>query len=186
MKKEHNFSIKNEYLINSNLFKYFLRYKDKTVPNLSDMFTKIVKPMTDDIRKLMEDNNLMNESELFISDLSFRAHSSKKGVMIGDESKKDESVIQFVTDRLKKLTKEYTKKFKDFKLKVEVEKAKEDEIKALVIYIACYYNHRNPSLKDQFAHLTKKKDKDGNFCKEKPDFEKFCKEKEKEFNERNS
>ena len=114
MKKEHNFSIKNEYLINSNLFKYFLRYKDKTVPNLSDMFTEIVKPMTDDIRKLMEDNNLMNESELFISDLSFRAHSSKKGVMIGDESKKDESVIQFVTDRLKKLTKEYTKKFKDF------------------------------------------------------------------------
>jgi hypothetical protein len=87
LKKEHKFSIKNEYLINDNLLKSFLKYKAKTVPYLFDMFIEIVNPMTNDIRDLMKENNLMNEAELFSSDLSFRAHSAKKGVMIGDESK---------------------------------------------------------------------------------------------------
>ncbi len=54
----------------------------------------------------------MNEAELFSSDLSFRAHSSKKGAMIGDESKQNEDVIQFVTERLKKFTKKYKQDLK--------------------------------------------------------------------------
>ena len=49
--------------------------------------------MSDDIRELMKDNNLINEAELFSSDMSFRSHTQKKGIMIGDESKKDEDVI---------------------------------------------------------------------------------------------
>lgn len=124
-----------------------MKNKAYTLPNLEDLYIEIVKPMTDDVRELMKDNNLMNEAELFSSDLSFRAHSSKKGAMIGDESKKDEDVIQFVTDRLKKLTKKYKEKLKHYKVKIEG-KVSLDEIKALVIYIASYYNHRNPSMKE--------------------------------------
>ena len=30
-----------------------MKYKDQTVPDLFEMFRKIVKPMTDDIRELM-------------------------------------------------------------------------------------------------------------------------------------
>jgi hypothetical protein len=65
----------------------------------------------------------MNEAELFSSDLSFRAHSSKKGAMIGDESKQNEDVIQFVTERLKKFTKKYKQDLKEFHLTVKTDES---------------------------------------------------------------
>ena len=138
LNKEHKFSIRYEYQINPKLFKAFFEKKEKTIPCLLSMFTDIVKPMTDEIRKLMEDNNLMNEAELFSSDLSFRSHNSKKGVMIGDESKKNEDVVQEVTAELKRLTKEYKGKLKNLEQAID--------IKAIAIYIACYYNHLSTKL----------------------------------------
>lgn len=108
---EHKYSIKYEYMINNGLFKRFMKDKKHIVVLLKAIYTQIVRPMTDDVVELMGDNNLVNEAELFCSDLQFRRHkTAKNGMMIGDESKKDEDILLYVSQRLKEITKKYNSK----------------------------------------------------------------------------
>jgi hypothetical protein len=66
-------------------------------------------------------------------------------MIIGDGGKKDEDVILYVSQRLR----EISKKFKDIYDKYGAEEG----IKALAVYIACYYHHRNDQLVESFAKV---------------------------------
>ena len=94
IKKEHNFSIQYKYLVNNKLFKIFMGKKEHTLPILLKMYNLIVNPMTNELISLMSQHHLINEAEFFCTDGSFRHKMNKKsGVMIGDESKKDEDIM---------------------------------------------------------------------------------------------
>jgi hypothetical protein len=72
------------------------------------VYEEIVKPMADAIINIMSENNLVNEAELFCSDLKFRVHKKGgQGMMIGDESKKDEDLLLQVSQALKKINKTF-------------------------------------------------------------------------------
>lgn len=124
--------------------------------------------MTDAIINLMSEHNLVNEAELFCSDLKFRVHKKgDNGMMIGDESKKDEDLLLQVSQALKNITKRFLKQLKELKPKeaYKFEEKRKDEAfeehKGLAVYISCYYHHLNQELKDSFA----KARKDENFVK---------------------
>lgn len=104
--------------------------------------------MVTELEELMSQHNLVNEAELFCSDMQFRRHTRKKGgMMIGDESKKDEDILMHVSQCLNDITKRYRDKL----AKID---GNEDH-KALGVYIASYYNHRNEEMRDAFAKLKK-------------------------------
>ena len=57
-------------------------------------------------------------------------------MMIGDESKKDEDILLYVSQRLKEIAKKYKSKLSSFEMG-------DENLKALAVYIACYYHERN-------------------------------------------
>jgi hypothetical protein len=69
LKMEHKYSIKYEYMLNIGLMKRFMKEKEKICPLLLNIYTEIVRPMTDAVVELMSEHNLVNEAELFCSDL---------------------------------------------------------------------------------------------------------------------
>ena len=93
------------------------------------------------------ENNLVNEAELFCSNMQFRRYNKGKkgGMMIGDESKKDEDIILYVSQQLKEITKKYVDAFEKYEVLNE-EKKPDEGLKALAVYVACYYHDRNEEL----------------------------------------
>jgi len=61
-------------MLNPALKNKFLKEAKSVCPILSTIYNNIVKPMTNEIIELMGQNNLINEAELFCSDLKFKAH----------------------------------------------------------------------------------------------------------------
>jgi len=74
LEAEYRYSIEYRYMLNQALKNRFLKNAKQICPFLPGIFEEIVKPMTAEIIELMSQNNLINEAELFCSDLKFRAH----------------------------------------------------------------------------------------------------------------
>ena len=74
LEAEYRYSIEYRYMLNQALKNRFLKYAKHICPLLPGIFDEIVKPMTAEIIELMSQNNLINEAELFCSDLKFRSH----------------------------------------------------------------------------------------------------------------
>lgn len=96
-KQDYETSVKFEYALNAG----FLASGGPTQKMhsfLKDCYLKIVDPMTKALRKLMVQNGLSNESELFTSDLHFRMFDSGSGVprgaQVSRESCKQEDAVE--------------------------------------------------------------------------------------------
>ena len=71
---------------------------------LIDVYKKIVRPMTKHIKELMVDYKLINEAEMFCTDLEFRADDQGNITdYIGDLAKKNDDVIKAIQERLREL-----------------------------------------------------------------------------------
>ena len=98
---EYRQSIKYEYLVTPLLISYFknpTQFGDpdgrglgleQHLSELKEVYVQIVRPMVKEIKDMMRNNNLINEAELFCTDLEFRSDDSGRiSEYIGDVAKK--------------------------------------------------------------------------------------------------
>mmetsp|Transcript_45998 Transcript_45998/g.33760 ORF Transcript_45998/g.33760 Transcript_45998/m.33760 type:complete len:111 (-) Transcript_45998:246-578(-) len=92
--------------------------------------------MTEDMKRLMYENSIVNEGELFCSNLSFRGNGEVGQKYVGDPSKKEEDVVALLNTKLENMRKKYLTIFKE-----EGKGHEGDYAKAL--YFATYYDKEN-------------------------------------------
>ena len=61
---------------------------------LKEVYEQIVRPMVREIKETMRSNNLINEAEMYCTDLEFRTdENGRMHDFIGDQSKKREDLV---------------------------------------------------------------------------------------------
>lgn len=109
IKKEHDFSIKLKY----NLNKTIIRQADQKFHKfLKQCYIEIVKPMTNELKELMYSFTIINEAELYCSNLSFKMNDQAGKKYIGDAARKEEDVVQTLTANIEKIRDKYTQRMK--------------------------------------------------------------------------
>ena len=95
--------------------------------------------MNDELKKLMIQYKILNEGELFCTNLIFNLEDDKMSKLIGDPGQKDEDAVKALNLKIKEIQDKYTN------LKDELNKRRLyrpiDFAKA--IYLAAYYNNEN-------------------------------------------
>ena len=113
-----------------------------------EVYQQIVRPMTKMIKELMFDYKLINEAEMFCTDLEFRADDQGNTTSyIGDLAKKNDDVIKIIQERLRELVSGLGQEEGGFKkklreLRLEGDGRPEKEIarsKAICVYVATYF-----------------------------------------------
>ena len=102
-------------------------------------FEEIVKPMTQDLKRIMITFKIMNEGELFSTNLNFNLDDDRLGKLIGDPGTKDEDAVKQLNTKLQELMKDYRLRFKN---NIDLRKYNRAHF-AKAIYFATYYNKRN-------------------------------------------
>ena len=74
-------------------------------------FEDIVLPFSNDLKKLMITYKILNEGELFCTNLNFNLDSDRLEKLIGDPGQKDEDAVKQLNTKLKLLIDEYRSKF---------------------------------------------------------------------------
>ena len=111
-KTEYSQSIKYQYKVRPLLESYFkdprqLGQEGKGIglgehlEHLLEAYSEVVLPMTKNIKEIMRQNNLINEAEMFCTDLEFR--SDDQGQIqnfIGDVAKKQDDVVRNIQECL--------------------------------------------------------------------------------------
>ncbi len=81
---------------------------------LSDVYREIVEPMTSTTKQIMQDFQIVNEAELFCSDMEFKVADDRISKRyIGDRSKNSEDVQKCCAERVQELIKVYRLKFEE-------------------------------------------------------------------------
>lgn len=149
-------SIKYNYKVRPLLLSYF---KDATqfgqpedlgiglgdhLEHLLFAYQRIVAPMTRQIKEIMRTNNLINEAEMFCTDLEFRTDDQGQVTnFIGDVSKKQDDVVRNIQVCLNDVILLFKNRFKEMVKKDRTVQTKEQESMrmrslALCIYFATY------------------------------------------------
>ena len=90
MNSEHKFTIKRAYKFNKRIVR---KDEDSYHALLIPVYDNIVLPMREALEKLMIENIIINESELFCSDFTYRASEDEGSTYIGDPGKKKEDIV---------------------------------------------------------------------------------------------
>lgn len=150
MRADHSRSICLEYSLNL----YILNMGDKKNINrgdssrteepewhsyLSVAFEEIVVPMNLEIRQIMVQYKILNEGELYCTNLEYNLEDDKQSKLIGDPGQKGEDSVKAINAKLKEMQEKYSK------LKDSLISAKRcNPIGfAKAVYFASYYNPDN-------------------------------------------
>lgn len=74
---------------------------------LKNAFLEIVVPMGQDLKRLMVTFKILNEGELFCTNLNFNLDSDKQEKLIGDPGQKDEDAVKQLNTKLTLIKEEY-------------------------------------------------------------------------------
>jgi hypothetical protein len=78
---------------------------EKDVPDwfeyLDEAFTDLVNPMIEEIKKIMVYYKILNEGELYCTNLNFNLDDDKFSKIIGDPGQKDEDAVKALNQKLK-------------------------------------------------------------------------------------
>ncbi len=106
---------------------------------LSVAFEEIVVPMNLEIRQIMVQYKILNEGELYCTNLEYNLEDDKQSKLIGDPGQKGEDSVKAINAKLKEMQEKYSK------LKDSLTSSKNfNPIGfAKAIYFASYYNPSN-------------------------------------------
>jgi hypothetical protein len=107
--------------------------------HLKVAYEDIVVPLSHELKRIMITFKIMNEGELFCTNLNFNLDDEKHDKLIGDPGTKDEDAVKQLNTKLTLLKDEYRAKFKQI---VELRKYNRNSF-AKAVYFATYYNKRN-------------------------------------------
>ncbi|TNV86912.1 hypothetical protein FGO68_gene10314 [Halteria grandinella] len=107
-------------------------------------FQDYVMPITDELKRLMVQYKILNEGELFCTNLSFNLEDENLSKMIGDPGNKDEDAVKALNNKIKELQDSYIAKMNDFIKRKRVE----GKDLARAIYFAAYFNKNNAEYAD--------------------------------------
>lgn len=139
IRQEHKFTIEVDYTLNEHIINDQVNF----FPFLVKVFKEIVKPMEEDLKNVMESNNISNEAELFSTNFTFKMNDETGRKYIGDPSKKEEDVVKNVQTRIEDLKKKYLKIVRSINnYDNSFEHARPV---AAAIYFATYYHRENNS-----------------------------------------
>ena len=74
---------------------------------LIEAYKYLVAPMTNDLRKLMVSYKILNEGELFCTNLNFNLDDENHSKLIGDPGQKDDDAVKALNLKIKQLQEEY-------------------------------------------------------------------------------
>lgn len=107
---------------------------------LKDVYVEIVRPMVFTLKKMMKENRLINEAELFCTDLEFRSDDQGRvHDFIGDIAKKQDDVIKNIAECLGNAIQLFKRKLKDMSLADDQNEASSMRSLSLCTYIATYF-----------------------------------------------
>ena len=105
---------------------------------LCQVYTQVVKPMTKSLKELMYEKRLLNEAEMFCTDLEFRVDDQYNiQDYIGDLTKKNDDIIRAIQERLNELVLGYRKKLREIKIDGNAEG--DQKSKAFCVWFATYF-----------------------------------------------
>lgn len=106
-KTEYKQSIKYIYNVRPLLQSYFADFAqfgdcegkglglEPHLERLTEVYNRVVRPMVIELKSIMRSNNLLNEAEMFCTDLEFRADDQGHvREYIGDLAKKQDDVVK--------------------------------------------------------------------------------------------
>ena len=96
--------------------------------------------MTTLLKKLMSENNFVNEAEMFCTDLEFRAdYTGQTSKYSGDRSKNIDDIRRHVERKLDDII----ELFKGWLAEIELDEFDKEFSKAICVYFACYFRLDN-------------------------------------------
>ena len=106
---------------------------------LSVAFEEIVVPMNLEIKEIMVQYKILNEGELYCTNLEYNLEDDKQSKLIGDPGQKGEDSVKAINAKLKEMQEKFSK------LKDSLSNQKNFNPKgfAIAIYFASYYNPEN-------------------------------------------
>lgn len=100
-------SVLLDYSINRYIMGNESHLKKGEVPQwfqyLQMAFKDYVVPITDELKRLMVQYRILNEGELFCTNLSFNLEDENLSKMIGDPGNKDEDAVKALNNKIKEL-----------------------------------------------------------------------------------
>lgn len=149
---EYRQSIRYEYQVQPLLKSYFKKLSDfgsaekgiglfDHLDYLKEVYVQIVRPMLVELKSTMRSNNLINEAEMFCTDLEFRMDANgKTREFIGDLAKKQDDVVRNIQETISHLMLHFRKKLQEMARRYKPE-APEQMMRslALCVYMATYF-----------------------------------------------
>ena len=74
---------------------------------LVEAYKDFVAPMNQELRKLMVSHKILNEGELFCTNLMFNLDEESHKKLIGDPGQKDDDAVKALNMKIKQLMEEY-------------------------------------------------------------------------------
>ncbi len=101
LNKEFDYSIKLHYKLVSWIFRDEKKVEVHILRWLSEVYRDVVQPLTLAIKQIMQDYYIVNEAELFCSDLEFKVSDDRiTKRFIGDGARNSEDVRLSCNDRI--------------------------------------------------------------------------------------
>ena len=146
MEKEFNYSFLLQYSLLPWVLKDVQKVEEYILRWLSDVYREIVEPMTIMTKQIMQDFQIVNEAELFCSDMEFKVSDDRISKRyIGDRSKNSEDVQKCCSERVQELIKIFRAKFDEIQKRVNTDNSALNErqakrIVAHTVYFATYFH----------------------------------------------
>lgn len=146
LQKEFDYSFQLQYSLLPWVLKDVQKVEEYILRWLSDVYREIVEPMTIMTKQIMQDFQIVNEAELFCSDMEFKvSDDSISKRYIGDRSKNSEDVQKCCSERVQELIKIFRAKFDEIQKRVNTDNSALNErqakkIVAHTVYFATYFH----------------------------------------------
>lgn len=146
LQKEFDYSFQLKYSLLPWVLKDVQKVEEYILRWLSDVYREIVEPMTIMTKQIMQDFQIVNEAELFCSDMEFKvSDDSISKRYIGDRSKNSEDVQKCCSERVQELIKIFRAKFDEIQKRVNTDNSALNErqakkIVAQTVYFATYFH----------------------------------------------
>lgn len=146
LQKEFDYSFQLQYSLLPWVLKDVQKVEECILLWLSDVYREIVEPMTIMTKQIMQDFQIVNEAELFCSDMEFKvSDDSISKRYIGDRSKNSEDVQKCCSERVQELIKIFRAKFDEIQKRVNSDnkaltERQAKKIVAHTVYFATYFH----------------------------------------------
>ena len=148
---DHQRSVCLEYKLNKYILGDNSKKKGEIPPwheYLVTAYSNFVHPMTQELKKIMQQYKILNEGELFCTTLLYNLDDENHSKIIGDPGNKDEDAVNALNKKLKDVQEKYSDKLR---IMFDQNKAVNKEDFAKAVYFASYYNKKNEDFDSYMA-----------------------------------